>query len=218
MRNKIISVQEAASMVKDGMTIMIGGFTFFGNPTKITDALLESGVKNLTLIANDNVAPDHGVGKMIVKHQFKKIYATHIARNPEAGRQMMTGETDFVLIPQGTMAEKIRAGGAGIGGFYTPTGIGTELEEGKEKRVINGKEYLFEEGFRAELAIIKANVADRAGNLFMRRTAKNVNPLMAMAADVVIAQADKVVEVGELDPELVTVPGILIDYIVESDC
>lgn len=217
MRNKIISAKEAAAMVKDGMTIMTGGFTFFGSPTTVIDALVEAGAKDMILIANDNGAPDFGVGKMITNHQFKKIHATHIARNPEAGRQMIEGETEFVLIPQGTMAEKIRAGGAGIGGFYTPTGLGTEYEEGKEKRIINGKEYLFEEGFHAELAVIKANVGDRAGNLFMRRTAKNVNPLMAMAADVVIAEVDKIVEVGELDPELVTVPGILVDYMVESE-
>ena len=217
MRNKIISAKEAAAMVKDGMTIMTGGFTFFGSPTRVIDALVEAGAKDMILIANDNGAPDFGVGKMISNRQFKKIHATHIARNPEAGRQLMAGETEFILIPQGTMAEKIRAGGSGIGGFYTPTGLGTEYEEGKEKRVIDGKEYLFEEGFRAEIAIIKANIGDRAGNLFMRRTAKNVNPLMAMAADVVIAEVDKVVEVGEIDPELITVPGILIDYMVESE-
>ncbi len=217
MRNKVISLKEAAAMVKDGMTIMVGGFTFYGHPYKITDALLETGVKNLTLIANDAVSPVFGTGKMIVNKQVKKIIASHIGRNPEAGRQVMAGETEFVIFPQGTLAEKIRAGGAGIGGFYTPTGIGTELEAGKEKRVINGKEYLFEEGIRAELAILKANVADRAGNLFIRRTAKNFNPMMAMAADMVMAQVDKIVEVGELDPEMITVPGILVDYIVGGD-
>lgn len=217
MKNKIISAKQAAAMVKDGMTIMVGGFTFIGHPDRLADALLETGVKDLTLIANDNVSPVYGIGKMVVNKQFKKIIASHIGRNPETGKQMHAGETEVILIPQGTLAEKIRCGGAGIGGFYTPTGIGTEVEEGKEKRTINGKEYLFEEPLKADIAFIKANVADKSGNLFIRMTAKNFNTLMAMAADVVIAQVDKIVEVGEIDPELVTVSGILIDYIVGGD-
>ena len=217
MRNKIISAKAAAAMVKDGMTIMVGGFTFIGHPYKIADALLESGVKDLTLIANDNVSPVYGTGKMVVNKQFKKIIASHIGRNPETGRQMNAGETEVVLIPQGTLAERIRSGGAGLGGFYTPTGIGTEVEKGKEKRIINGKEYLFEEPLRADIAIIKANVADRSGNLFIRCTAKNFSPMMAMAADLVIAQVDKIVEVGEIDPELITVSGILVDYLVGGE-
>lgn len=214
MKNKIISAKQAAEMVKDGMTIMVGGFTFIGHPNRLTEALLETGVKNLTLIANDNVSPVYGTGKMVVNKQFKKIIASHIGRNPETGKQMHTKETEVILIPQGTLAEKIRAGGAGLGGFYTPTGIGTEVEEGKEKRTINGTEYLFEEPLTADVALIKANVADKSGNLFIRMTAKNFNPLMSMAAKVVIAQADKIVEIGEINPELVTIPGILIDYIV----
>ncbi len=217
MKNKIISVKEAAAKIKDGMTIMVGGFTFVGHPYKITDELVAGGVKNLTLIANDNVSPVYGAGKMVVNKQFKKIIASHIGRNPESGRQMNEGETEFELVPQGTLAERIRAGGSGIGGFYTPTGVGTEVEIGKEKRVINGKEYLFEEPIRADVALLKANVADKAGNLFIRCTAKNFNPVMAMAADVVIAQVDKIVEVGELDPEIITVPGILVDYIVGGE-
>lgn len=217
MNNKIISAKEAAAMVKDGMSIMVGGFTFIGHPYKLADALLESGVKNLTLIANDNVSPTYGTGKMVVNRQFKTIIASHIGRNPETGRQMNAGETEVILIPQGTLAERIRCGGAGIGGFYTPTGIGTEIENGKEKRVIGGKEYLFEEPLRADVALLKANIADKAGNLFIRRTSKNFNPLMAMAAELVIAQVDKIVEIGELDPELVTVSGILVDYLVGGD-
>jgi acetate CoA/acetoacetate CoA-transferase alpha subunit len=217
MKNKLVSAAVAAAMVKDGMTLMVGGFTFFGHPHKITDALVAAGVKNLTLIANDNAAPHYGTGKMVVNHQFKKIISTHIGRNPETGRQMNAGETEVILIPQGTMAERIRCGGAGLGGFFTPTGVGTEVETGKEKRVIDGKEYILEAPLRADIALIKANVADKKGNLFIRCTAKNLNPIMATAADLVIAQADKVVEVGELDPELVTVPGILVDYIVAGD-
>ncbi len=217
LKNKVITAKQAAKMVTDGMTIMVGGFTFVGHPYKLAEALIEEGVKNLTLIANDNVSPIYGAGKMVVNKQFKKIISSHIGRNPETGRQMNAGETEVVLIPQGTLAERIRCGGAGLGGFYTPTGIGTEIEEGKEKRVINGKEYLFEEPLRADVALLKANIADKAGNLFIRCTAKNFNPIMAMAADLVIAQVDKIVEVGDLDPELVTISGILVDYIVRGD-
>ncbi len=214
LRDKVVSAREAAAMVRDGMTVMVGGFTFVGHPSRLTDALLEAGVKGLTLIANDNVSPVYGVGRMVANRQFKRIIASHIGRNPETGRQMNAGETEVVLIPQGTLAERIRCGGAGLGGFYTPTGIGTEVEEGKEKRVIGGKEYLFEEGLRADVALIKGNIADRRGNLFIRRTAKNFNTIMALAADLVIAQVDELVEVGELAPELVSVSGILVDYLV----
>ena len=214
LRDKVVSAREAAAMVREGMTVMVGGFTFVGHPSRITDALLEAGVKGLTLIANDNVSPVYGVGRMVANRQFKRIIASHIGRNPETGRQMNAGETEVVLIPQGTLAERIRCGGAGLGGFYTPTGIGTEVEEGKEKRVIGGKEYLFEEGLRADVALIKGNIADRRGNLFIRRTAKNFNTIMALAADLVIAQVDELVEVGELAPELVSVSGILVDYLV----
>lgn len=215
MKNKEISLEEAAAKVENGMTLMVGGFTWFGNPYAILDELVKKGVKDLTLIANDASSPTTGHGKMVSNHQFKKIIATHVGRNPEVARQYLEGETKVELLPQGTLAEKIRAAGAGLGGFYTPTGVGTEVEEGKEKRVINGREYLFEEPLFADVALIKGNVADRFGNVFIRRNAKSFNTVMAMAARTVIAQVDQIVEVGELDPEMVTIPGILVDYLVE---
>ena len=217
MINKIISVKEAAEKVKDGMTIMVGGFLANGTPEGLIDALVEKNVKNLTLICNDTGFPDKGVGKMVVNKQFKKMIASHVGTNPETANQMNSGETEVVLTPQGTLAEKIRCGGNGLGGFYTPTGIGTEVAEGKEIKVINGKEYLFETPLRADIALLKASVADKKGNMIFNKTMKNFNPLMATAADIVIVEADKIVEVGEINPEHVMCSGIFVDYIVGGD-
>ncbi|MDI9494822.1 MAG: CoA transferase subunit A [Bacillota bacterium] len=215
--NKIISIDEAADMVKEGMTIMVGGFLANGTPERIIDALVEKNVKNLTLICNDTGFPDKGVGKMVVNKQFKKIIASHVGTNPETANQMNSGETEVVLTPQGTLAEKVRCGGNGLGGFYTPTGIGTEAAEGKEIREINGKEYVFETPLRADVALLKASVADKKGNLIFNKTMKNFNPIMATAADLVIVEADKIVEIGEIDPEHVMCSGIFVDYIVGGD-
>jgi acetate CoA/acetoacetate CoA-transferase alpha subunit len=215
--NKIISINEAANMVKEGMTIMVGGFLANGTPETLIDALVEKNVKNLTLICNDTGFPDKGVGKMVVNKQFKKMIVSHVGTNPETANQMNSGETEVVLTPQGTLAEKIRCGGNGLGGFYTPTGIGTEVAEGKEIRVINGKEYMFETPLRADVALLKASVADKKGNMIFNKTMKNFNPIMATAADLVIVEADKIVEVGEIDPEHVMCSGIFVDYIVGGD-
>ncbi len=215
--NKVISVKEAADKVKEGMTIMVGGFLANGTPESIVDALVEKNVKNLTLICNDTGFPDKGVGKMVVAKQFKKMIASHVGTNPETANQMNSGETEVVLTPQGTLAEKIRCGGNGLGGFYTPTGIGTEVAEGKEIKVINGKEYLFETPLRADVALLKASVVDKKGNMIFKKTMKNFNPMMATAADLVIVEADKIVEVGEIDPEHVMCSGIFVDYIVGGD-
>ena len=215
--NKIISAKEAADMVKEGMTIMVGGFLANGTPENIVDALVEKNVKNLTLICNDTGFPDRGVGKMVVNKQFKKMIASHVGTNPETANQMNSGETEVVLTPQGTLAEKIRCGGNGLGGFYTPTGIGTEVAEGKEVRVLDGKEYLFETPLRADVALLKASVVDKKGNMIFNKTMKNFNPMMATAADLVIVEADKIVEVGEIDPEHVMCSGIFVDYIVGGD-
>lgn len=215
--NKIISVKEAADMVKDGMTIMVGGFLANGTPENIVDALVEKGVKNLTLICNDTGFPDKGVGKMVVAKQFKKMIASHVGTNPETANQMNSGETEVVLTPQGTLAEKVRCGGNGLGGFYTPTGVGTEVAEGKEIKVIDGKEYMFETPLRADVALLRASVVDKKGNMIFNKTMKNFNPLMATAADLVIVEADKIVEVGEIDPEHVMCSGIFVDYIVGGD-
>lgn len=217
MKNKIISVKEAADKVKDGMTIMVGGFLANGTPENIIDALVASNVKNLTLICNDTGFPDKGVGKMVVAKQFKKMIASHVGTNPETANQMNSGETEVVLTPQGTLAEKVRCGGNGLGGFYTPTGIGTEAELGKEKKVINGKEYIFETPLRADVALLRASIVDKKGNMVFNKTMKNFNPLMATAADIVIVEADKIVEVGEIDPDHVMCSGIFVDYIVGGD-
>jgi acetate CoA/acetoacetate CoA-transferase alpha subunit len=215
--NKVISVKEAADMVKEGMTIMVGGFLANGTPESIVDALVEKNVKNLTLICNDTGFPDKGVGKMVVAKQFKTMIASHVGTNPETANQMNSGETEVILTPQGTLAEKIRCGGNGLGGFYTPTGIGTEVAEGKEVKVINGKEYLFETPLRADVALLRASIADKKGNMIFKKTMKNFNPMMATAADLVIVEADKIVEVGEIDPEHVMCSGIFVDYIVGGD-
>lgn len=217
MINKIISINEAANMVKEGMTIMVGGFLANGTPETLIDALVEKNVKNLTLICNDTGFPDKGVGKMVVNKQFKKMIVSHVGTNPETANQMNSGETEVVLTPQGTLAEKVRCGGNGLGGFYTPTGIGTEVAEGKEIRVINGKEYMFETPLRADVALLRASVADKKGNMIFNKTMKNFNPIMATAADLVIVEADKIVEVGEIDPEHVMCSGIFVDYIVGGD-
>nr|WP_322790749.1 CoA transferase subunit A [Sedimentibacter hydroxybenzoicus] len=212
--NKIISINEAIEKVQDNMTIMVGGFLANGSPESLIDALVASNVKNLTLICNDTGFPDKGVGKMVVSKQFKKIIASHVGTNPETANQMNSGTTEVCLTPQGTLAEKIRCGGNGLGGFYTPTGIGTEAEEGKEKKIINGKEYIFEMPLRADVALLKASVVDKKGNMVFNKTTKNFNPIMATAADLVIVEAEKIVEVGEINPEHVMCSGIFVDYIV----
>lgn len=217
MINKIISVKEAVEKVQDGMTVMFGGFLANGTPEKLVDALVERNVKNLTLICNDTGFPDKGVGKMVVNKQFKKIIASHVGTNPETANQMNSGETEVLLTPQGTLAEKVRCGGNGLGGFYTPTGIGTEAELGKEKKVINGKEYIFETPLRADVALLRASIVDKKGNMVFNKTMKNFNPMMATAADIVIVEADKIVEIGEIDPEQVMCSGIFVDYIVGED-
>jgi acetate CoA/acetoacetate CoA-transferase alpha subunit len=217
MVNKIIDVTGVIDLVKNGMTIMVGGFLANGTPELLIDALVKKNIKDLTLICNDTSYPDKGVGKMVVAKQFKKMIVSHVGTNPETANQMNSGETEVVLTPQGTLAEQIRCGGFNLGGFLTPTGVGTEVELGKEKKVVNGKEYLFELPLRADVALIKASVVDKKGNMIFYKTTKNFNPLMAMAADVVIVQADKIVEVGEIDPESVMSSGIFVDYIVGGD-
>lgn len=215
--NKVISIKEAVDKVKDGMSVMIGGFLANGTPEKLIDALVEKGVKNLTLICNDSGFPDRGVGKMVVAKQFGRMIVSHIGTNPETANQMNSGETIVDLVPQGTLAERIRCAGSGLGGFYTPTGIGTEVEEGKEKKTINGVEYILELPLKADIALLFGSVVDKKGNIVYNKTMKNFNPVMATAAETVIVQAEKIVEVGEIDPENVMTPGIFVDYIVGGD-
>lgn len=212
--NKIISIEEAVSKVKDGMTVMIGGFLGVGTPERLIDALVAKGVKDLTIIANDTAFTDKGLGKLIVTKQAKKVIVSHIGTNKETGRQMTDGELDVVLTPQGTLAEQVRSGGAGLGGVLTPIGLGTVVEEGRQKITVEGKTYLLFEPLRADVALIYGSIVDESGNVFYGKTTRNFNPLIATAADVVICDAQKIVPVGELDPHLVMTPGILVNHIV----
>lgn len=212
--SKRISAQQAAELVKPGMTVMVGGFLGSGAPDAVIDALVEKGTGDLTLICNDTGFIDRGSGKMIATKQWSKVIVSHIGTNPETGNQMNAGQLEVSLVPQGTLAERVRCGGTGLAGVFTPTGVGTEVAEGKEKRSFHGKDYILEEALRGEIAIIKGLKADEKGNLIYRRTGRNFNPLMAMAADVVIAEVGEIVETGGLDPDEVMTPGILVDYLV----
>jgi acetate CoA/acetoacetate CoA-transferase alpha subunit len=212
--NKVVTVEEAIDHIKDGMTIMIGGFLSCGTPLKLVDALVEKGVKDLTIISNDSGFPDSGTGKLVVNKQVKRLIASHVGTNPETGRQMNAKEMEVNLIPQGTLAEKIRAAGAGLGGVLTPTGVGTVIEEGKKKFEIDGKEYLLELPLKADIALILGHIVDKDGNIVYNGATRNFNTLMATAADMVIVEAENLVEVGEIDPNNVVTPGLFVDYIV----
>lgn len=214
--NKFISIEEAVAQVKEGMTVMVGGFLANGTPNAIVDALAQSGVKNLTLICNDTAYPDKGVGQLIANKQVKKLIVSHIGTNPCTSEQMNSGELAIEFVPQGTLAERIRSGGAGLGGFLTTTGMGTIVAEGKPVVCVDGKEYLLEKPLRADIALVGASLGDKSGNLIYKGTSQNFNPLMASAADLVIAEISELVEVGELDPEAVRTPAIFVDYIVKK--
>lgn len=215
--DKVKTIDNVMESIKDGMVVMIGGFMGVGTPEFIIDAMIKKNVKDLTIIANDSSFSDKGLGRLIVNKQVKKIIASHIGLNPETGRQMNSGELEVKLIPQGTLAEQIRCGGGGIGGFLTETGIGTIVEEGKEKIKVGNKEYILELPLRADVAIIGGSIVDKQGNVFYNAATRNFNPIMATAADTVIVGAEKIVEIGELDPNHVMTPGIFIDYIVGSE-
>jgi acetate CoA/acetoacetate CoA-transferase alpha subunit len=214
--NKLATKEDVLAKLRDGQVIMIGGFLGTGSPEALIDKIIKKGTKELTIIANDTAFTDKGVGKLIVNRQVKKAIVSHIGTNPETGRQMGAGELDVELVPQGTLAERIRSGGAGLGGILTPTGLGTVVAEGKQVLVVDGRDYLLEKPLRADVALLKAHLADKAGNLIFRRSAKNFNPLMGMAADIVIAEAEKIVDVGAIDPDMVMLPGILVHHVVEG--
>ena len=213
--SKFISIEEAVSKVKDGMTIMVGGFLANGTPNKIVDALAKSGVKNLTLICNDTAYPDKGVGQLIANKQVKKRFVSHIGTNPHTSEQMNSGELEIEFCPQGSLAERVRAGGCGLGGILTQTGMGTIVAEGKQIVNVDGKDYLLEKPLRADIALVGASLGDKAGNLVYRGTSQNFNPLMASAADLVIAEINELVEVGEIAAENVKTPSIMVDFIVK---
>lgn len=214
---KIRSVKEAAASVNDGMTIMVGGFLGVGSPDRILKALIDKGVKDLTLIANDTSFVGQDYGDLIANKMVKKVYTSHIGTNKETGNQMHAGELEVILTPQGTLAEQIRAAGAGLGAVVTPTGVGTVVEEGKETMIIDGRKFLIEKPLHADVALLRAKKADKTGNLIFDKSARNFNPIMAMAADLVIVQADEIVEPGEIDPNFVMTPHIFVDIIVGDD-
>lgn len=214
--NKLKNIEEALEGIKDGAVIMVGGFMANGSPEKLIDYLCEKGIKNLTLICNDTGLPNKGVGKMVFNKQFKKIIASHVGLNKETGRQMSAGETEVELVPQGTLVESIRCGGYGLGGFLTTTGIGTLVEDGKQKVSVDGIDYLLEKPIRADFALLFASKADKAGNLIYKGSMNNFNNVMAAAADITIVEAEEVVEIGELDPNQVITPGVFVEYVVDG--
>lgn len=214
MKTKLITLQDAAGFFRDGMTIMVGGFMGVGTPPRLVEALLESGVRDLTLIANDTAFVDTGIGPLIVNGRVSKVIASHIGTNPETGRRMIAGEMDVQLVPQGTLIEQIRCGGAGLGGFLTPTGVGTIVEDGKQTMTLEGKTWLLERPLRADLALIRAHRADMLGNLTYQLSARNFNPLIALAADITLVEPDEMVGTGELQPDQIVTPGAVIDHIV----
>ncbi|KYZ76395.1 branched-chain amino acid dehydrogenase [Anaerosporomusa subterranea] len=213
---KIVTKEQALEKIKNNMTLMIGGFLAVGTPEILVDGMVEKGVRDLTVIANDTGYPDHGIGKLVVAKQLKKAIVSHVGTNAETGRQMNAKELEVELVPQGTLAERIRSGGAGLGGVLTPTGIGTIVEEGKQKITVDGREFLLEKPLKADVALLRADIADKAGNLLYRRSSRNFNPLMAMAAETVIVVANKIVEIGEIDPDQVMTPGIFVDMIIQG--
>lgn len=213
---KTVSLEEAVDMIPDGASLMIGGFMAVGTPERMVDELVRQGRRDLTVIANDNAVPGRGIGKLITAGAVKKTIASHIGLNPETQQQMIAGALEVELVPQGTLVECIRAGGFGLGGVLTPTGIGTVVEEGKQKIAVNGHDYLVEPALRADFALVHALIADYLGNLGYALTARNFNPVMAMAADTVIVTAEHIVPVGVISPDHVVTPAPVVDYLVAN--
>lgn len=211
---KVISYDEAVELLKPGITVMIGGFLGVGTPEGIIDKIVERNIGELTVIGNDTAFEDRGIGKLVKNRLCKKVIVSHIGTNPETQKQMISGELEVELVPQGTLAERVRAGGAGLGGILTPTGVGTLVENGKRVIEIDGKKYLLELPLRADVALIKAKKCDYYGNLVYNLTATNFNPLMAMAADLVVVEVEEIIPVGSIGPDEVKTPGVLVDYVV----
>ncbi|MGG3556845.1 CoA transferase subunit A [Peribacillus frigoritolerans] len=215
-KNKIVTMEEALEHISDGCTLMYGGFGGVGTPPTLVQGILDKGVKELTLIGNDTGFPDIGIGRIVTAERAKKVIASHIGSNPNAGKLMTEGKLQVEFSPQGTLAERIRAGGVGLGGIFVDVGIGTIAEEGKDKIVIEGKEYLVETALTAEVSIVHAKKADSQGNLVYDKTACNFNPLVAMAGAFTIAEVDEIVPAGELDPECIATPGIYVDMVIPT--
>jgi 3-oxoacid CoA-transferase subunit A len=215
--HKVVSgADEAIQDMQDGAVIMSGGFGLSGNPENLIEAIHRKGVKNLTIISNNCGTTDKGLGVLLQSKQVKKMIASYVGENKEFERQYLAGELEVELNPQGTLAERIRAGGAGLGGFFTPTGAGTLIAQGKESRTIDGKEMIFEKPLRADYAIVRAWKGDKWGNLVFRKTARNFSPMMCTAARITIAEVEHLVEVGELEPDLVHVPSVYVKRIFQG--
>lgn len=214
---RTISVEDAVAMIPDGASIMVGGFMGVGTPERLMDELVRQGKRNLTVIANDTARPGRGIGKLVSAGLIGKTIASHIGLNPETQQQMIAGKMAVDLVPQGTLIERIRAGGFGLGGILTPTGVGTIVEEGKQRIDLNGKSYLVETALRADFALVHTFLADYVGNLSYALTARNFNPVIAMATDTVIVTAEHVVPVGVIAPDHVVTPAAIVDYLVTNE-
>jgi acetate CoA/acetoacetate CoA-transferase alpha subunit len=213
---RTLSIDQSVAMIPDGASLMIGGFMSVGTPERIVDEIVRQGKRDLTLIANDTAMPGKGIGKLVEAGLLRKAIVSHIGLNPETQRRMMVGELEVELVPQGTLIERIRAGGHGLGGVLTQTGLGTSVENGKKHISVDGKEYLLEIALRADFALVQAFLADYLGNLSYALTARNFNPVIAMAAERVIASAEHIVPVGVIAPDHVVTPAPVVDYLVAN--
>jgi acetate CoA/acetoacetate CoA-transferase alpha subunit len=213
---KVISVQDAVAKIPDGATLMVGGFMGVGTPERLIDEIVRQEKRNLTVIANDTALPRRGIGKLVTAGLLDRVVASHIGLNPETQQQMIAGKLKVDLVPQGTLIERIRAGGFGLGGILTPTGVGTLAEEGKRKVDVDGKEYLVETAIRASFALVQAFLADYSGNLTYALTARNFNPVIAMAADTVIVASEHIVPVGVIPPDHVATPSPVVDFVISN--
>ena len=221
MKNKIMTADEAVAKINDGDSIMVGGFMACGSPEILIDAIVRRNVKHLTVICNDAGVPGRGVGKLLSNGQIKTLIASHVGLNPEVAQRMNTDvaedKLECILVPQGTLAERVRAGGTGLGGFLTPTGVGTIVAEGKQVINVDGRDYLLEKPLRADHALLRGSVTDKFGNITYNGTTRTFNPMMATAADYVIVGTCEVVEIGQIDPNNVVTSGIFIDAIVGGE-
>jgi acetate CoA/acetoacetate CoA-transferase alpha subunit len=214
---KIISLEGAVALIPDGASVMVGGFMGVGSPERLIDELVRQGKQGLTVIANDTAIPGKGIGKLVAAGVLRKAIVSHIGLNPETQRRMIAGEIEVDLVPQGTLIERIRAAGCGLGGILTQTGVGTLVEAGKRKLEVDGVEYLLETPLRADFALVEAFLSDYQGNLVYALTARNFNPVIAMAATTVIVDAAHIVPVGMISPDHVITPSILVDYVVAHE-
>src|SRR5688572_27696049 len=211
-----LSLEQSVAMIPDGASLMIGGFMAVGTPDRVVDEIVRQNKRDLTVIANDTAAPGRGIGKLVDAKLLRKAVVSHIGLNPVTQRQMLAGELDVELVPQGTLIERIRAGGYGLGGVLTPTGVGTVVEKGKQRIEVEGKPYLLETALRADFALVQAFLADYVGNLYYALTARNFNPVIAMAADTVIVDAEHIVPTGVITPDHVVTPAPVVDYVVSQ--